>query len=241
MTSDLPDTPPSRTCWGRLVKRIFDLAVAGIGAIVLSPLVLLAGLTILWADGWPVLFSQSRIGLGNKPFKLYKLRTMVRGAEKMSGGTVTITEDQRVLPFAGLIRFTKLDEAPQILNVLNGTMSIVGPRPTTPNDVERMSDAQRRRHDVLPGLTGLAQVNGNTHLRWPARIEYDLAYRNNWSPWLDFYIVMQTGFLILAGRADLRPIYADEWGVDDAASSSERVPNSSSKDTIHGGLHKRGR
>jgi len=131
--------------------------------------------------------------------------------EKTQTGSVTIKNDPRFFPFALLLRKFKIDELPQLFNVLNGTMSLVGPRPTVKEDYDKMNLEQRRRFDVTPGLTGMAQVNGNTSLTWPERIQHDLDYIDRQSIFLDIALIVKSGMLILAGRADTDPPGDDEW------------------------------
>jgi lipopolysaccharide/colanic/teichoic acid biosynthesis glycosyltransferase len=155
-----------------------------------------------------VFFVQERIGLDEQPFKVYKLRTMRATGDRRS---VTLMDDPRVFFMGRLARKLKIDELPQLLNVLNGTMSLVGPRPTVQEDYERMNRRQRSRCRVLPGLTGLAQVRGNTSLTWPQRIEYDLFYVENQSLWLDLKILARTALLVLTFRAETHPQGISEW------------------------------
>jgi lipopolysaccharide/colanic/teichoic acid biosynthesis glycosyltransferase len=163
----------------------------------------------------PILFRQRRIGRHGKPFEIYKFRTMVVGAE--FSGSVTTQNDPRVGRVGKWIRAKKLDELPQLVNVLNGSMSLVGPRPMVISDFERLDDRQRRRVSVRPGLTGLAQVSGNTALSWPRRIEFDLEYVDRRSVAMDCRILGKTAAMVLNGSAATESPSADEW--------SEATPN----------------
>ena len=194
-----------------MFKRLLDIIGALSGLAVFSPVFLLTVVIIKRGSHGPVLYTQERIGLGGKLFKLYKFRTMVTGAENMGPGTVSVQNDLRVFRGAGFLRKFKIDELPQLLNVLNGTMSLVGPRPTVPQDFARMDAEQRRRVAVRPGLTGLAQVSGNTGLSWPRRIKFDLMYVDEHNLLLDIGIMAQTAWLIVTNRAETHPVGDDEW------------------------------
>lgn len=154
-------------------------------------------------------FSQVRVGRHMKPFHLYKIKSM----KKIEGydSTTTMKADPRITWSGHIIRKTKIDELPQLINVLIGNMSLVGPRPTVMSDYKRMSESQRKRADVKPGLTGLAQINGNTSLNWPKRIEFDLKYVNNWTFLMDIQILWKTAVLVFTNSADTHPASDDEW------------------------------
>lgn len=196
------------------MKRLFDILGASLGLILLSPVFLLAAIIIKRGSRGPVFFTQERIGRGGAPFRLYKFRTMSLGAE--SAGTVSLKQDPRVFAGGNLLRKFKIDELPQLLNILNGTMSLVGPRPTVREDYERMDAAQRRRTVVTPGLTGLAQISGNTGLSWPERIKYDLLYVEERNLLLDLGIIAQTVWLIFRNRVETHPAGDDEWAEPNA-------------------------
>jgi len=155
------------------------------------------------------LFTQRRIGKDEQEFTIFKIRTM----KNVSGinTNTTIRNDPRVTPIGRVLTKTKIDELPQLLNVLNGTMSFVGPRPTVVEDVNRMTLAQKRRYSVKPGVTGLAQISGNTELPWPKRIDLDLFYIDNFSLMLDIKIFLKTIALVLTNNADTHPPSSDEW------------------------------
>jgi undecaprenyl phosphate N,N'-diacetylbacillosamine 1-phosphate transferase len=200
---------PSRQ---RLVKDLFDRSAASVLLVLMLPVFLLAIITIKLFSRGPVLFLQKRVGLDEKPFQILKFRTMSLVAPNHALGSVTVQNDPRLFRGAKLLRTLKIDELPQLINVLNGTMSLVGPRPTVEEDYQHMSDAQRKRASVKPGLTGLAQINGAAALLWPERIKYDLQYIEGYSLWLDASILAHTALLVLTVRADANPIEGDEWG-----------------------------
>jgi undecaprenyl phosphate N,N'-diacetylbacillosamine 1-phosphate transferase len=196
----------------RFAKEQFDRIVAFILLILTLPVFLLAIVTIKLFSRGPVLFFQERVGLDEKPFQILKFRTMSLAAPNHALGSVTVQNDPRLFRGARLLRTLKIDELPQLINVLNGTMSLVGPRPTVREDYERMASGQRRRASVKPGLTGLAQINGAAALLWPERIAYDLEYIEDYSLWMDVSILVRTALLILTARADANPVEGDEWG-----------------------------
>lgn len=193
------------------MKRLMDITGALLGLLLLVPVWLAAILIIKLNSRGPLWFTQERIGRGGKPFTLYKFRTMTVGAENIGPGTVSVKNDARVFRGAGFLRKFKIDELPQLLNVLNGTMSLVGPRPTVAADFARMTPAQQRRAAVSPGLTGLAQISGNTGLSWPRRIEYDVLYVDEHNLLLDLGIIAQTAWLIISNRIETHPVGDDEW------------------------------
>jgi lipopolysaccharide/colanic/teichoic acid biosynthesis glycosyltransferase len=193
-------------------KRTLDVALSGAALLLLSPVFLGLATFIKLRSPGPVLFRQARIGLNGAEFSLLKFRSMHSGAVALPNAATTRRADPRVFRGGETIRKYKLDELPQIVNVLVGDMSLVGPRPTVREDFERMSPAQRRRVCIRPGLSGLAQVSGNTLLSWPERIALDLEYIDTLSAWSDIRIILQTVALIFTGRADTHPISDDEWG-----------------------------
>ena len=148
-------------------KRTFDIFFSICSLLILFPIILITSLIIKTKYGGPIIFEQKRIGFNGSSFTIFKFRSMIRGADKLRNGTVTVLDDVRVTTFGKFIRKYKIDEIPTIFNILIGDMSFVGPRPTVLYDVEKMTKKQRKRHMVLPGLTGLAQVEGNTSLTWP--------------------------------------------------------------------------
>jgi len=171
------------------IKRILDILLSFIAIVILSPiLVLLAGLVRIWL-GSPVLFIQERPGKNEKIFKLCKFRSMTD--EKNSKGNL-LPDEQRLTRFGRFLRASSLDELPELFNILKGDMSIVGPRPLLVRYLNRYSDSQKRRHEVRPGITGLAQVNGRNGLSWEKRFEYDVWYVDHISFLLDVKIIFKT-------------------------------------------------
>jgi len=206
----------------RLAKRAFDILVAGVLLVLLSPLLLLIYLAIKIDDGGPALIIQKRVGLGGQVFKFYKFRSMVVGAEhnednkryaqqvirgeitqgpRSNGGVLKPTGNGRVITRVGrLLRRTSLDELPQLFNILNGTMSLVGPRPSMDYEVEAYYDWYLPRLSVLPGITGLAQINGRSSIPFPEIVRWDLKYIENSSFWLDLEILLKTIPVVIGMR-----------------------------------------
>jgi lipopolysaccharide/colanic/teichoic acid biosynthesis glycosyltransferase len=176
----------------RRLKRALDVA-ASAGVLALgSPVLALAAAAIKLEDGGPVMFRQERIGKDGEAFQILKLRTMVVGAETLGAGYAVDEGDSRITRIGGLLRRTSLDELPELLNVLRGDMSLVGPRPTLRYQVEQYTEHQRRRLEVPPGVTGWAQVHGRAALPWPERIELDVWYVDHASLALDARILWRT-------------------------------------------------
>ena len=173
-----------------------DLALSAVSLIVLgAPMCLLAVLIKLESKG-PVLFKQERIGKDGVPFVLYKFRSMRN--ETIEGAM--FHDAERVTTIGRFIRKWRIDELPQLFNVLKGDMSVVGPRPTLPYQVERYDESRRRRLQVKPGITGWSQINGDKAISWPERIELDLWYVDNWSLWLDIKTMLLTPLALLRIR-----------------------------------------
>jgi sugar transferase EpsL len=173
----------------RFVKRLMDIFLSGSALLLASPLMALIALTIRLCDGHPVLFRQMRPGYKGKPFTLLKFRTM-RDARDARG--LLLPDAERLTPLGTLLRQLSLDELPQLWNVLQGEMSLVGPRPLLMQYMDRYSPGQLRRHDTKPGITGWAQVHGRNAMTWPERFHLDLWYVNNWSIALDTWILLRT-------------------------------------------------
>ena len=171
------------------MKRLMDLLLAAVGLILLSPLLICTALAIRMRIGNPILFAQTRPGLGGNPFFLYKFRTMTnaRGANGK-----LLPDADRLTPLGRFLRSTSLDELPELLNILKGDMSIVGPRPLLMQYLDRYTPDQARRHEVKPGLTGWAQINGRNALTWEKKFELDVWYVENRSLWLDLKIIALT-------------------------------------------------
>jgi exopolysaccharide biosynthesis polyprenyl glycosylphosphotransferase len=184
-------------------KRILDLLGALLLLVVLSPLWLLAALIALLSMGWPVLFRQERTGKDMKPFPVFKFRTMVRDAEARSGPVLATVDDPRVTPFGRFMRKTRIDELPQLLNIVAGQMSFVGPRPERPVFVERFLreiPGYRERFKTKPGVTGLAQVSGGYATTPERKLKYDLIYMYHQNLLMDLQIIVETIRVVLTGR-----------------------------------------
>jgi lipopolysaccharide/colanic/teichoic acid biosynthesis glycosyltransferase len=181
------------------VKRAFDFTVGLVGSILTSPLIaLLAALVRLESPGHPI-YRQARVGKDGRTFQIYKLRTMVKDAEFTGAGLAIAEGDERITRVGTFLRRYSLDELPNLWNVLRGEMSVVGPRPTVPVQVEQYTDHQRGRLKVKPGLTGWAQINGRASLPWSERIELDLWYVEHQSMLLDLKILFKTAGMVING------------------------------------------
>jgi lipopolysaccharide/colanic/teichoic acid biosynthesis glycosyltransferase len=171
------------------VKRFFDVLVAVSGLLVLWPVLALVALAVRLMLGSPILFRQTRPGLHGIPFELLKFRTMRNVSE---GQAITLSDEQRLTRFGALLRHASLDELPQLINVLRGDMSLVGPRPLLMEYLPLYSPRQARRHQVRPGITGWAQVNGRNAISWEEKFEHDVWYVDNQSFGLDMKILFMT-------------------------------------------------
>jgi exopolysaccharide biosynthesis polyprenyl glycosylphosphotransferase len=185
-----------------MLKEVFDKAIAIISLIILSPFLIIISVLIKLDSQGPVFFVQKRVGLKGKLFNSIKFRTMVHKAAKRGLGLNIKQDDERITRIGKFLRQWSLDELPQLINVVKGDMSIVGPRPTLPYQVERYNDFQRKRLLVKPGITGWAQVNGRNAISWEERIKLDVWYVDNWSWWLDFKIMLKT-FAVVIKREGL--------------------------------------
>jgi lipopolysaccharide/colanic/teichoic acid biosynthesis glycosyltransferase len=174
------------------VNRALDVLIALAALAVTSPILLAAAIAIRLDSRGPVFYRQERIGKDGVPFELWKLRTMVEGAEHQGTGLYIADRDPRITRVGRLLRRLSLDELPNLFNVLSGDLAIVGPRPTVRVQVERYTPYQRRRLEVRPGITGWAQVHGRTALSWPERIELDVWYVDHRSLALDLRILART-------------------------------------------------
>jgi lipopolysaccharide/colanic/teichoic acid biosynthesis glycosyltransferase len=182
------------------MPRPFDVALAAIALVVLSPLLLCAAIAIKLTSSGPVFYRRRRVGLGGREFEMWKLRTMVQGSDPVGVGKVVYRDDPRVTAPGRLLRRTSLDEIPNLVNVLRGEMAIVGPRPTIKAQVDDYTPRQKRRHEVLPGITGWAQVQGRAGIPWEERIELDVWYVDHRSLLLDLRILAKTTWLVLTGQ-----------------------------------------
>lgn len=194
------DTPPrvSATTWARGGKRLFDVVAAALLLILLSPLALLAALLVKLTSRGPILFAQERTGLGGHPFWLLKFRTM-RADRIPDPKEIVPLGHGDVTRVGRFLRRLKIDEMPQLIHVLTGHMSLVGPRPTLPDQTDAYDDFRRQRLLVRPGITGLAQIHGNTALSWDQRILFDIAYVRRCSFLWDLLILLRTCWAIPAG------------------------------------------
>ena len=182
------------------MSRALDVVLAALLVAIASPLLALAALAIRLESRGPVFYRQLRVGRHGEPFELWKLRTMVPGAESMGAGIYVIEGDTRITRVGRLLRRFSLDELPNLVNVLRGEMAVVGPRPTVQEQVDRYTDRQRRRLEVKPGITGWAQINGRTSLPWPERIELDVWYVEHRSLRLDLRILLRTARMLATGH-----------------------------------------
>lgn len=181
------------------MNRAADLGLALTGLVVAAPVLAAAALAIKIEDRGPILYRQSRVGRGAEDFELFKLRTMVVGAETKGAGYAIDHGDPRITRVGRVLRRLSLDELPQLWNVVRGEMSVIGPRPTLRYQVETYTERQRRRLEVRPGLTGWAQVNGRAALPWAERIELDVWYVENRSARVDLAILAKTPLALLRG------------------------------------------
>jgi len=207
--------------WGRIAKRACDILGASFFLILFSPLLLIACLALIIEDGLPVIFQNIRVGEGGREFRLYKLRTMwrkfsigpqfkdstkenlefekklIKQKSIKNGPVYKIAADPRVTPIGNFLRRWSIDELPQFWNVIKGDMSIVGPRPHQPREVAGYAPHQRRVFAIRPGITGMAQISGRSDLEFEDEVRLDTWYIENWSLWLDLYIVLKTPFAVL--------------------------------------------
>jgi lipopolysaccharide/colanic/teichoic acid biosynthesis glycosyltransferase len=182
------------------VPRVFDVFIAALALVILSPVLLVAAVAIKLGSSGPVIYRQRRVGKDGHEFALLKLRTMVRGSDPVGVGKVVARDDPRVTAAGRVLRRTSLDEIPNLVNVLRGEMAIVGPRPTIPAQVVAYTPLQHRRHEVRPGLTGWAQVQGRAGIPWEERIELDVEYVDRRSLALDLRILAKTAWLLVTGH-----------------------------------------
>jgi lipopolysaccharide/colanic/teichoic acid biosynthesis glycosyltransferase len=191
-----------------VIKRCLDLTIASLGSLLSAPVIALLALIIrLESPGHPI-YRQTRTGRDGVTFSIYKLRTMVRGAEFTGAGLAIQAGDDRITRTGAFLRRYSLDELPNLWNVLRGEMSIVGPRPTVPVQVQQYTERQRGRLAVKPGITGWAQINGRASLPWSERIELDLWYVEHRSLTLDLKILVRTIGMVLSGHG----LYKGEGG-----------------------------
>ncbi len=197
----------------RAIKRGIDVFASTLLLIALAPLLGLIALAVLKSMGFPVLFRQERPGHRAVPFPLFKFRTML---EAVGVDGRPLPDSERLTPLGLFLRRTSLDELPQLLNVLRGEMSLVGPRPLLMEYLDRYSPEQARRHDVKPGITGLAQVSGRNLINWDEKFSFDVWYAENWTLWLDLRILLVTLWKVLKGEgiSSMGVATAPRFGVD---------------------------
>ncbi len=176
------------------VKRVMDVGLAAVGLAAAAPVLAAIGVAIWVTMGRPVLFRQERAGLRGRPFVLWKFRTMLEPGDPRARGP---SDEERLTRLGAFLRATSLDELPSLWNVLRGDMSLVGPRPLLMRYLPRYSPEQARRHEVKPGVTGWAQVNGRNALTWPEKFALDVWYVDHWSLWLDLKILAMTVVKVL--------------------------------------------
>ena len=202
-------TPPNLTRSSRLLKRAMDIAIALPLLVLMLPVMAIAALAIKLTSRGPIFYSQERIGRGGRRFQMYKFRTMVQDAELKEGELaershhpvwLLLDHDPRITRVGGFLRHTSIDELPQLWNVLRGDMSIVGPRPMPPHVDEHISGWGRRRLDLTPGITGLWQVLGRTHIPFEEMVKLDYLYVTNWSLWQDVRLIIHTLPAVLGRR-----------------------------------------
>lgn len=196
------------------LKRILDIVLSLTFLILAFPVFLLIAIWVRWDSAGSVFFRQQRVGRDGADFRIWKFRTMAPGTPEQGPDCVIEASDPRVTRSGTFLRAWSLDELPQLINILLGKMSLVGPRPTLRYQVEQYTPRQRRRLQVRPGLTGWAQIHGRNRLSWPERIEYDLWYVENWSLWLDIRILLRTPAILwrsegLYGRREDFRIHSD--------------------------------
>jgi lipopolysaccharide/colanic/teichoic acid biosynthesis glycosyltransferase len=177
------------------IKRLFDIISSAAGLIAISPLLVVLAVLVRLKLGSPILFRQQRPGLGGKAFVIYKFHTMTD--QRDTSGNL-LPDEQRLPAFGRFLRSTSFDELPELFNVLKGDMSIVGPRPLMMKYLDRYSPQQARRHEVKPGITGWAQINGRNAISWEDKFKFDVWYVDNWTFWLDMKIILKSIWMVIA-------------------------------------------
>lgn len=178
---------------GLIIKRLFDIVCALCGLIILSPVLIICSLLIVFNLGSPIFFRQKRIGKDNKEFEMIKFRSMKDAFDKNGN---SLPDEERMTKLGKVLRSLSLDELPELINILKGDMSLIGPRPLLVQYLPLYDERQIKRHDVTPGLTGWAQVNGRNSLSWSEKFELDVWYVENWSLWLDIKILFMTFYKV---------------------------------------------
>ncbi len=186
-------------------KRLFDLLVAALLLVLCSPILLVVALLVRVQHGKPVFFGQKRPGYRSRPFYIYKFRSMTNA--RAADGSL-LPDAQRLTRLGRFLRASSLDELPEFFNILRGEMSLVGPRPLLMQYLERYNSQQARRHDVLPGITGWAQINGRNAISWEEKFALDVWYVDHWSFWLDFKILFLTLWKVIKREGISQPGHA---------------------------------
>lgn len=208
-TTLIESVPAPLSGWGYILKRLSDILLSVLFIILLSPVFLLTAAAVLIDSGFPVFYRQTRLGRDNRPFRMIKFRSMRKGAHsekellkksnESSGPLFKIRKDPRITRVGRFIRRWSIDELPQLFNVLSGKMSLVGPRPPLPEEVEEYSRRDFKRLHTIPGVTGVWQISGRSHLGFEEMVKLDLYYVDNWSIWMDLAIIMLTPSAVLSG------------------------------------------
>ena len=203
----------------KVIKRALDILISFLSLVILSPVLLITAIAVKIDSKGPALFKQTRLGRGGKEFKILKFRSMVLNAEHTGSGVYSGKDDARVTKVGKFIRKTSIDELPQVINILAGQMSLIGPRPPLtyhPWPIEEYSDEQKRMFEVRPGITGWAQVNGRKDVEWNRRIEMNVWYVDHVSFFLDIKIFFMTIFKVATN--------ADNENVSETVSKEEPAP-----------------
>lgn len=189
------------------IKRIMDLLISTVGLMIFSPLLIIVALLIKIDSKGPVFFRQTRVGLDEKYFDVIKFRTMIDNAENIGSGIMTDREDPRITKVGKILRKTSIDELPQLINILRGDMSLIGPRPVPVGHYKKYTNYEKKRFIVKPGITGWAQVNGRNNLTWNERIKKDIWYVENMSFFLDLKILIKTVKVVLLSEG----VYSERY------------------------------
>lgn len=210
--------------YAKYIKRILDFLCSLLGLIILSPILLVVAIAIKIDSKGPIIFKQKRIGKDGKVFDIYKFRSMIVGAEKIGTGVYSKKGDNRVTRVGKFIRKTSIDELPQLINILKGEMSLIGPRPVLtyhPWKYEEYTEEQLKRFRVRPGITGLAQINGRKQVEWNKRIEYDVKYIENISFILDVKIFFKTIYKVILMKDNVNTVKTDAKAIQ--AKETEKI------------------
>lgn len=201
------------------MKRALDAALAMVLLVVLFPAMTIVAVAVKFTSDGEIVFRQRRVGKDGRPFTIYKFRTMIQDTHRSPGSTRIYADDPRITPVGSFLRRTSLDELPQLVNVLKGEMSFVGPRPDLPHHVERYTPFQRQRLRMRPGITGWAQISGRNRLSWEERIKLDVGYLQGWSLIRDLIVLARTASVVLTGKGAALSRSIGDGGWDDANES----------------------